>query len=222
MEGPMERERSDTAAGPGAEAIALAARQAKDVLLAALRERDRGLGDQAIGAAGLARAVGGLLGLAGAELVALEHAAALHDVGKLAIPDEILGKRGPLDDKQHAFVRTHPLIAQRVLGAAPALAPAAELVRSSQERWDGGGFPDGLRGEQIPLPSRIIAVCSAYEAIVRGRPYRPARSRDVALAELERCAGTQFDPAVVQALAAVLTSPPAPPAPPQPAAVELR
>jgi len=195
----VEREPGDAPTGE------LAAQQARDVLLAALRERDRGLGEQALGAAGLAGAVGRALGLSAQELGALEHAAALHDVGKLAIPDEILGKRGPLLDTERAFVRTHPLIAQRIIGAAPALAHAAALVRSSQERWDGEGFPDGLRGEQIPLPARIIAVCSAYEAIVRVRPYRAARSRDDALAELERCAGSQFDPAVVGALARVLT-----------------
>lgn len=178
---------------------------AHELLLRTVAEREPGLRDHAAGVAALAVAVGRKLGLGGPELDELRLAAELHDVGKLAIPDEILGKRGPLHATERAFVRTHPLIAQRIIGAAPALAHAAALVRSSQERWDGDGFPDGLRGEQIPLCSRIIAACSAYEAIVRARPYRAARSRDDALAELERCAGSQFDPTVVRTLAAVLT-----------------
>jgi two-component system, cell cycle response regulator len=186
---------------PGAE------RQVEDALLTALRERDRELGDQAIGVAGLALAVGRELAVSATELRALEHAAALHDVGKLAIPETILAKPGPLDADERAFVETHPLIAQRIISAAPALRYAAGLVRSSQERWDGAGYPDGLRGEEIPLSSRIIAVCRGYEAIASERARPRPRTAEAAIAELGRSAGSRFDPAVVAALAAVLCSP---------------
>jgi HD-GYP domain-containing protein (c-di-GMP phosphodiesterase class II) len=131
-------------------------------------------------------------------------AAELHDVGKVAIPDAILNKPGPLNEDEWAFMRRHTLIGERIVAAAPALCGVAKLVRASHERWDGGGYPDGIAGENIPLGARIVAVCDAYDAIVADRPYRGARSSAAALAELRRCAGTQFDPAVVEAFAAAL------------------
>ena len=104
-------------------------------------------------------------------------------------------------------MRRHTLVGERILAAAPALLDVAKLVRSSHERYDGAGYPDGLAGEEIPLGARVIAVCDAWDAMVTDRPYRRAMSRAEALPELERCAGTQFDPAVVEAFRTVLSEP---------------
>ena len=132
------------------------------------------------------------------------RAAELHDVGKIAIPDAILGKTGPLDETEWAFMRQHTIIGERILQAAPSLRTVAPLVRSSHERWDGAGYPDNLRGEEIPLGARVVAVCDAFDAMTTNRPYRDRIGKPAALAELRRCAGTQFDPAVVGAFARVL------------------
>ena len=127
------------------------------------------------------------------------RAAELHDVGKMAIPDEILQKPGPLTQDEWAFVRRHPLVGERILSVAPALLPVAKIVRSCHERWDGSGYPDGVAGEEIPLGARIVAVCDAFDAMINPRPYRAARSVEEALQELRACSGTQFDPTVVAA-----------------------
>ncbi len=127
----------------------------------------------------------------------LRHAAMLHDIGCMSIPDAILTKPGPLDEDEIAFVREHPAAGSRILDAAPALKHLAPIVRAVQERFDGTGYPDGLRGEQIPLESRIIAVCDAYDTMVEGRPFRAAMTAQEALAELYAGSGTQFDPNVV-------------------------
>ncbi len=186
---------------PGAE------RQARDVLLAALREREPALGEHARGVAGLAATVGRALRLGATDQRALTYAAALHDVGKIAIPGAILDKPGPLTAQERAFVHDHPLIAQRILGAAPALGYAAQLVRSAQERWDGTGYPDRLAGDEIPRGARVIAACNAYVAMTSDRPYQRAIAPGEAVAELRRCSGTQFDPQVVEALLDVLAHP---------------
>jgi HD-GYP domain-containing protein (c-di-GMP phosphodiesterase class II) len=144
------------------------------------------------------------MGLANDEQQQLQQVAELHDVGKVAIPDAILHKQGPLDEEEWAFVRRHTLIGERIIGAAPALAKAAKLVRSTHERFDGGGYPDGLAGEQIPLGSRIIAVCDAFTAMTHQRPYAPQLTTQQAIGELHRCAGGQFDPQVVAVLARVV------------------
>jgi diguanylate cyclase (GGDEF)-like protein len=175
-----------------------AGRQSKDVLLRALVERDPGLGSHAETVA-LAVATAEALGLSPEEVEHVRHASELHDVGKVAIPDAILGKPGPLTEEEWAFVRRHPLIGERIILAAPALARVASLVRSSHERWDGAGYPDALAGDRIPLGARIVAVADAFAAMTAGRPYRPARTVPDALAELQREAGGQFDPAVVDA-----------------------
>jgi two-component system, cell cycle response regulator len=132
------------------------------------------------------------------------RATELHDVGKIAVPDAILDKPGALDPIEWSFMRRHPLIGERILLAAPALRPVARLVRSSHERWDGGGYPDGLRGDEIPLGARVVAVCDAFDAMTTERPYRQPITEDEALAELRRCAGTQFDPMVVEAFCRVI------------------
>jgi HD-GYP domain-containing protein (c-di-GMP phosphodiesterase class II) len=154
--------------------------------------------------ADLAVGAGKRLGLSGGELTVLARAAELHDIGKMAVPDTILNKPGPLDDDERAFMRRHAIVGEQILAAAPAMSEVALVVRASHERLDGGGYPDGLSGNQIPLGARIVAVCDAYDALTSERPYRAPVSATDALAELRRCAGTQFDPAVVEAFVAVL------------------
>ncbi|HEU6443944.1 MAG TPA: diguanylate cyclase [Gaiellaceae bacterium] len=179
---------------------ASAGRQTREVLLSALSERDAGLRGHLSAVARLARAVGERLELGEAELNDLTLAAELHDVGKLAIPDSILSKEGPLTEDEWVFVHRHTVIGERILSSAPALARVSSLVRSTHERLDGMGYPDGFAGEQIPLLSRIVAACDAFHAMTEDRPYRPALTEEHAVAELRRCSGTQFDPAVVEAL----------------------
>ncbi len=171
-------------------------------LLEALSLRGPELSVHVGGVGSLAVETGRMLGLRRDELDELARAAQLHDVGKLAIPDEILFKQGPLDEREWAFVRQHTLVGERILRASPALRNVGAIVRSTHERWDGTGYPDGLAGEEIPLPARIIATCDAYDAMTSARPYRAARTPQEALAELMRFAGTQFDPTVVRVLAA--------------------
>jgi two-component system, cell cycle response regulator len=146
--------------------------------------------------------MGAMLGLRRDELEELARAAQLHDIGKLAIPDQILHKQGPLDEREWEFIHQHTIVGERILRASPAFRSVATVVRSTHERWDGTGYPDALSGEEIPLAARILAACDAFLALTSSRPYRLARSREDALAELDRCAGTQFDPAVVRVLAA--------------------
>jgi diguanylate cyclase (GGDEF)-like protein/PAS domain S-box-containing protein len=180
-------------------------RQSTDVLLQILTERDPALGHHLDGVAQLCKAVGFRLEMLEEDVGPLLQAASLHDVGKAAIPDEILVKEGPLDVEEWALMRRHTLIGERILDAAPALSRAAKLVRWSHERWDGHGYPDGISGSQIPLGSRIIAVCDAYDAMTSERPYRSALSAEAAIRELKRCGGTQFDPAVVRAFITALS-----------------
>jgi HD-GYP domain-containing protein (c-di-GMP phosphodiesterase class II) len=131
-------------------------------------------------------------------------AATLHDVGKMAIPAAILEKRGPLTEHEQQFMDRHTLIGARILQAAPDLSQLADVVRSSHERIDGKGYPDGLTGSEIPLASRIIFVCDAFDAMTSGRSYSVATTPANALSELRRNAGTQFDPVAVDALARVV------------------
>jgi len=129
---------------------------------------------------------------------------------RLAIPAAIVNKPGPLDEQEWEFMRRHPVIGERIALAAPALVSSAALIRSSHERYDGAGYPDGLAGESIPLGSLIIAVCDAFDAMTSERPYRGPVGVDAALEELERCAGTQFDPAIVEAFFRYLARRPQP------------
>ncbi len=169
----------------------------QEVLLQALYERQPGLRQHVQGVAETACAVGRTLGLPAERLEELSLAARLHDVGKLAIPDDVLEKPGPLDVGEWAFIREHTVIGERILSAAPAWRSVAKIVRATHERWDGAGYPDGVAGTEIPLAARIIAVCDAFSAMTSPRPYRVAVAREEAIAELRRCAGTQFDPEVV-------------------------
>ncbi len=179
--------------------------QTTEVLVKLLAERYPELGEHLDGVAALAREVAQRLGIAGEELAVIEQAAALHDLGKVAVPDAILAKPGPLEEQEWEFIRQHTLIGERILSVAPALAPAARIVRASHERIDGTGYPDGLQGDEIPLAARVVCACDAYDAMVSSRPYRPTPlSSDAAAAELRAGAGTQFDERVVDVLLAVV------------------
>jgi diguanylate cyclase (GGDEF)-like protein/PAS domain S-box-containing protein len=183
-----------------------AKQQTRDIILRVLEERHPDLHEHSAAVAALARAIGERMGIAGAQLDDLERAAELHDIGKIAIPDTILHKPDPLDAEEWSFMRRHTLIGESMLSAAPALHGAARIVRSSHERFDGKGYPDGLGGEEIPLASRIVFVCDAFHAMTSDRPYCVAGTVEAALAELSECAGTQFDPAVVKAFRAELAA----------------
>jgi len=168
-----------------------------EVLLEALYERSPDLREHVDHVVASAVAVGAAMGMDDAALEELRLAARLHDIGKLAMPDGVLQKPGPLDVGEWSFVKEHTVIGERLLAAAPGWANVAKIVRGTHERWDGDGYKDGLAGGEIPLAARIIAVCDAFSAMTSERPYRLPLSRDQALAELVRCAGTQFDPDVV-------------------------
>jgi HD-GYP domain-containing protein (c-di-GMP phosphodiesterase class II) len=180
-----------------------AIRQATDALLSAMAERFPDLGRNAAGVADLAATTGGVLGMHREEVEEVRRAAELHDIGKVAIPETILAKPGPLEPGEWTHIRRHTVVGERIIGAAPALGRVAQLVRSTHERHDGGGYPDGLKGEEIPLGARIVAVCDAFDAMTRDRSYRDAIAPELALAELQRCAGAQFDPVVVSAFVRV-------------------
>src|SRR4051794_918229 len=157
------------------------------------------------GVVALAVEVADELRLDEAERRNVEFGALLHDVGKIAIPKEIINKRGPLDDEEWDVIRTHTVEGQRLLDQVGGfMSEVGAIVRSSHESFDGSGYPDGLIGELIPLEARIVSCCDAYNAMTTDRPYRSARSASEALAELSRCAGTQFDPQVVAAVAKVV------------------
>jgi putative nucleotidyltransferase with HDIG domain len=166
----------------------------------ALSECHPQLDDHLLGVAQLAEGVALELGLPPPEVLRVRLAAALHDVGKMAIPEAILEKPGPLTEHERLFVNRHTLIGARILHAAPDLSHLADIVRSSHERMDGKGYPDGLPGSEIPIASRIIFVCDAFDAMTSERSYAHAMTPEAALAELRRCAGTQFDPVAVSAL----------------------
>jgi two-component system, cell cycle response regulator len=181
-----------------------AGRQSRDVLLRTLSERRPDLQVRLRDIGELALAVGRELQMGPEELDEVARAAELHDVGKIAVPDAILDKPGPLDPVEWSFMRRHPLIGERILLAAPALRPVARLVRASHERWDGSGYPDRLSGDAIPLGARVVAVCDSFDAMTTARPYRQAVSEKEAIEELRRCGGTQFDPMVVEAFCKVI------------------
>ena len=180
------------------------ARQTADVLVRVLHERSELLGPHSEDVANLAVDIGQRLGLPEHRLETLRQAAVLHDVGKIAIPDEILNKPGKLTNDEWGLIRDHTLIGERILSPAPALLEVATIIRATHERMDGTGYPDGFVGEAIRMEARIIAAADAYCAMTAMRPYATPRSVEGALDELRRCAGTQFDPAVVEGLAAAL------------------
>ena len=181
--------------------------QSMEVLVRVLAERSGELAEHLDDVAELCGQVADRLGLSESARASVVRAGVLHDVGKAAIPDAILSKPGPLDEEEWAFMRRHTVIGERILQGAPSLHGIASLVRSSHERWDGRGYPDGLAGEVIPLGARIVAVCDAFDAMIQERPYAGSMSEQEAVAELRRCAGTQFDARVVEAFAEILAQP---------------
>jgi len=184
-----------------------ASRQSTDVLLRVLDERSPGLLEHISGVAHLATATAEILELPEHEVARIRLAAELHDVGKVAIPDAILNKPGPLDEEEWQFMRRHTEIGERILLAAPSLAHAAGLVRSHHERYDGSGYPDRTSRDEIPFGACVIAVADAFAAMTSRRPYSDALSVTDALAELRRCSGLQFHPAVVRAFRELIGEP---------------
>jgi diguanylate cyclase (GGDEF)-like protein len=179
-------------------------RQSHELLLTLMREREPELADHHEDVSRLAVAVGRELAFDAEEIDVLRRAAEFHDIGKIAIPEDILRKSEPLNEIEWELMRKHTLVGERLLGTFPSMAPVARLVRASHERWDGDGYPDGLAGEEIPLGARVISVCDAFGAMRGERPYSTRRDQQDALAELRRGAGTQFDPHLVEALSHVI------------------
>lgn len=174
------------------------------VLADAVELQDDYTGEHSNEVAELAVRVGRRLGVGGDELDRLRYGALLHDVGKIGIPGELLRKPGPLTASERERMDEHTAIGARMLERIPFLAPVAPLVRSAHERYDGGGYPDGLAGDEIPLGAMIIATCDAFHAMTSDRSYRRAMPQEQAIRELRQHAGTQFDPAVAEALIAEL------------------
>jgi putative nucleotidyltransferase with HDIG domain len=156
----------------------------------------------------LALEVADELGLDADRKRSVEFGALLHDVGKIAVPKEIINKPGKLDDREWAIIKTHTIEGQKMLEKIGGfMREIGRIVRASHERWDGGGYPDGLSGDAIPLEARIVSTCDAFNAMTTTRSYRAAMSVADAVAELERCAGSHFDPDVVRGLVRVAVSP---------------
>ena len=179
------------------------ARKALDVLARVMDLSDPDTSEHSRDIAGLVPRVGKLLGIRGEAAAELELAARFHDIGKVAVPEEVLRKPGPLDDREWQLMACHVEWGAELLRHLPECETIAQIVRHHHERYDGGGYPDGLKGQQIPLASRIITVCDAYGAMISDRPYRRALPRRDALNELRDGAGEQFDPAAVAAVLSV-------------------
>jgi GAF domain-containing protein len=177
---------------------------AASTLIAALGARDGYTSRHPEAVVGLAVTVAARLGLDDATVAEVRQAALLHDIGKIAIPDAILNKPGPLTDAEWEIMRAHPIISERIVRGAPGLAHLGPVLRAEHERWDGRGYPDGLAGEAIPVASRITFVCDAYHAMTSDRPYRRALAHAAARARIAAGAGTQFCPDCAGALLDVL------------------
>ncbi len=168
-----------------------------EALGSALDTRDVGTETHSRRVVGYALAIARAFGMPEHELRNLEHGALLHDIGKIGIPDAILLKPGPLTPEEGQIMRTHPDVGRRLVERIPFLRSAVPIVHHHHERWDGSGYPLSLKGEEIPLGARIFAVADAFDAMTADRPYSKAVPFDAAKAEIRRCAGTHFDPAVV-------------------------
>jgi hypothetical protein len=172
--------------------------------MAALETRDESTAEHCDDVLTLCDAIGHRLGLTGHMHKQLIAGAQLHDIGKVGVPLSILNKPGALTDTEWAVIREHTEIGERILRSVPAMEEIATIVRHSHEQWDGSGYPDGLSGEDIPLPSRVILCADAFHAMRSDRPYRRGRDAQAALAEIQACAGTQFDPRVAESLGALV------------------
>lgn len=170
------------------------------VLVSTLEAKDVYTANHGQDVADLAQRVAVRMGLSARQASDVRYAAMLHDIGKIAVPTEILTKPGPLTDEEWVVMRRHAEVGGELVGRVETFAHLAPAVRSSHERMDGGGYPDGIAGERIPLAARIIAACDTFDAIVTDRPYRPAREPREAAIELRRVAGAQLDEGVVVAL----------------------
>lgn len=179
---------------------------AGSALITALAARDAYTGDHSRAVVEQAVAVARQLGLGEADVTDLKHVALLHDIGKLSLPDAILTKPAPLTDEEWQTMRRHPIYSESMICDVPGLRHLGPLIRAEHERWDGKGYPDGLAGDAIPLPSRITFVCDAYHAMTSDRPYRKALSSDAARAEISANLGSQFCPAAGSALLRLLSA----------------
>ncbi len=176
------------------------------VLHAALAQRHPDLGEHCDDVAGDVELLARAIGLDDETIGLIIKAGDLHDVGKLGIPDEILTRPGPLSEEEWRFMKQHTVMGEQIIAAAgPSLERIGPLVRASHERWDGKGYPDGLAGEEIPLGARIITICDSFRAMLDERVYKTAMSLEDALRELRRCAGTQFDPSLVEVFCRLVT-----------------
>ncbi len=173
---------------------------ALDAMLSMVTLADREAYGHANRVAALAQRLGRALGMSETELATLRRAALLHDLGKLAVPDAILRKPAPLTAEEQVIVRRHPQIGRELIASVPYLAAAAEIMADAQEWLDGHGYPRGISGDAVPLGARVIAVADAFDTMTRPRVFRDPLPVTDALLELERCAGTQFDPVVVDAI----------------------
>jgi HD-GYP domain-containing protein (c-di-GMP phosphodiesterase class II) len=183
------------------EAVEATADAQVNSLATAVELWDSATGPHAADVADVARRCGQLLGLSPSEQLALELAARLHDVGKIRVPRELLRRPGPLADDEYGLVQLHPIWGAELVARVPGMAVVALMIRHHHERVDGCGYPAGLRGDQIPIGTRIVTVADAYATMVEGRPYRTAMTPAGAVEELRAHAGTQFDRDVVDALA---------------------
>jgi HD-GYP domain-containing protein (c-di-GMP phosphodiesterase class II) len=175
-----------------------------EALATLVEARDVSTGNHSQQVADLVQQLALALGIPPLEAQMLALAGRLHDIGKIAIPDALLQKAAPLTEEEWELMRMHSGMGADVISRIPGLRPLAPVIRAHHERWDGQGYPDQLKGEAIPLGARILMVADAYLAMTVNRPYQQARVPAVALAELCHCAGTQFDPQVVDALTRLL------------------
>jgi len=175
-----------------------------EALVALVEQRDALLGDHSSGVAVLIYRLALVLGVAPDEAQMMQLAGRLYDIGKVVVPDAILQKPARLSEEEWMQMKRHPVVGAEIISHIPSLRPLTPVIRAHHERWDGMGYPDQLQGEQIPLAARMITVVDAYMAMVVDRPYQQGRSAQEAQGELHRCAGTQFDPTIVEALCALL------------------
>lgn len=180
--------------------------QTIDALITAASQRDKTAEGHSQRVTRYSLAIGREVGLSYTDLVNLKYAAGLHDIGKIAISRKIINKLGKLTEAEFAIMKQHSTIAIRILERVDGLQDAAPIIKHHHERFDGKGYPDGLSGQQIPLGSRIIAVAEAFDILTSDVPWRDAVDQESALREIQACAGTQFDPAVVASFRSAITT----------------